>query len=187
VQARSPAVYDGAAGWTRGPGSGEDSIAVGAYGRWYEPESDQTRARRPALLTGRKPAADADSARFAALDGGALGVMAVDAGVAAIIIGARGAHELWIVALVLLGLSLGVAVRTLRLPGAEQTGPSVAAMREAREGKDDNELEELVLEDLARDVEINDQALVRKGPLFDRALTFLVLAILVELAGRAVQ
>lgn len=127
------------------------------------------------------------TARFAALDGGALGVMAVDAGVAAIILGARGAYELWIVALVLLGLSLGLAVRTLRLPGAEQTGPSVVAMREAREGKDEHELEELVLEDLARDVEINDQALVRKGPLFDRALTFLVLAILVELAGRVVR
>jgi hypothetical protein len=127
------------------------------------------------------------TARFAALDGGALGVMAVDAGVAAIVIGARGAYELWIVALVLLGLSLGLAVRTLRLPGAEQTGPSVAAMREAREGKDEHELEELVLEDLARDVEINDQALAHKRPLFDRALTFLVLAILVELAGRVLQ
>jgi len=45
------------------------------------------------------------TARSAALDGGALGVMAVDAGVAAIIIGARGAYGLWIVALVLVGLT----------------------------------------------------------------------------------
>src|ERR1700730_12510968 len=73
------------------------------------------------------------TARSAALDGGALGVIAVDAGVAAIIIGARGAYDLWIVALALLGLALGLAVRTLRLPGAEETGPSVADMREARE------------------------------------------------------
>ncbi len=67
------------------------------------------------------------------------GVMAVDAALAAIVIGARGAYGLWIVALALLGLSLGLAVRTLRLPGAEETGPSVAAMREAREDKDDND------------------------------------------------
>jgi hypothetical protein len=37
------------------------------------------------------------------------------------------------------------------------------------------------------DLQINGQALARKIPLFDRALTFLVLAILVELAGRVVQ
>lgn len=127
------------------------------------------------------------TARFAALDGSALGVMAVDAALAAIVIGAGGAYDLWIVALVLLVVSLGVAVRTLRLPGAEQTGPSVADLREARESKDEHELEELVLEDLARDVEINEQALAHKRPLFDRALTLLMLAILVELAGRVVQ
>jgi hypothetical protein len=124
------------------------------------------------------------TARFAALDGGALGVIAVNAGVAAIVIGTGGAYDLWIVALVVLVVSLGVAVRTLRLPGAEETGPSVADLREARESKDEHELEELVLEDLARDVEINDQALARKGPLFDAALALLVLAIILELAGR---
>jgi len=127
------------------------------------------------------------TARFAALDGGALRVIAVNAGVAAIVIGTGGAYDLWIVALVVLVVSLGVAVRTLRLPGAEQTGPSVADLCEAREGKDEHELEELVLEDLARDVEINEQALAHKRPLFDRALTLLMLAILVELAGRVVR
>jgi hypothetical protein len=127
------------------------------------------------------------TARSAALDGGVLGVIAVDAGVAAIVIGTRGAYELWIVAMVLLWLSLGLAVRALRLPGAEETGPSVADMREAREIQDDRRLEERLLNDLTDDVETNDHALARKGPLFDRALRFLVLAILVELAGRAVQ
>lgn len=63
------------------------------------------------------------AARSVALDAGALGVMAVDAAIATIVIGARGAYHLWIVALVLLGLSLGLAVRTLRLPGAEETAP----------------------------------------------------------------
>jgi hypothetical protein len=150
-----------------------------------------TKAHKPGLTDRLCSLAESQlqmqTARFAALDGGALGVMAVDAGVAAIVIGTRGAYYLSILAILLLGCSFSLAMRALRLPGAEQTGPSVAAMREAREGKDDNELEGLVLEDLARDVEINDQALVRKGPLFDRALIFLVLAILVELAGRAVQ
>jgi hypothetical protein len=42
------------------------------------------------------------AARSVALDASALGVMAVDAGVAAIIIGARGAYDLWILALALL-------------------------------------------------------------------------------------
>jgi hypothetical protein len=60
-------------------------------------------------------------------------------------------------------------------------------MHEARETQDDNELESSLLEGLAEDVQINDEALVRKAPLFNRALTFLVLAILVELAERIVQ
>jgi hypothetical protein len=117
------------------------------------------------------------------VDASALGVMAVDAALAAIIIGTRGAYELWILALILLGLSLSVAVRTLRLPAAGKTGPSIAAVRKAREQKDDDELEESLLDDLEADIEINEQALARKGPLFDRALTILVLALAIELAG----
>ena len=124
------------------------------------------------------------AARSVALDGGALGVMAVDAGVAAIIIDTRGAYALWIVALVLLVLSLGVAVLTLRLPGAEDTGPSVADMRQARDTKDDRKLEEWLLNDLTEDIETNEQALARKDPLLARAVTLLVLAIILELAGR---
>jgi hypothetical protein len=122
-----------------------------------------------------------------ALDASALGVMAVDAGVAAIIIATKGVYDLWIVALVLLGLSLGLTVRTLRLPGTEDTGPSVSNMREARESQDEHELEEWVLDDLGRDIQINEQALARKAPLFDRALRLLVLAILVKLAELALQ
>jgi hypothetical protein len=124
------------------------------------------------------------AARSVALDASALGVMAVDAGVATIVIGARGSYGLWIFALALLGLSLGVAVQTLRLPAAEESGPSVAAMHAACQTQDDNELEESLLEDLAGDIEINDQALAGKVPFFDRALTLLVLAIIFELAGR---
>jgi len=127
------------------------------------------------------------AARSVALDGGALGVMAVDAGVAAIIIATRGAHGLRIGALVLLGCSLGAAVRTLRRQGADETGPSVADMREARETQDDRGLEEWLLNDLTEDIEINEQALTRKAPLFDRALRLLLLAIVVALAGQIVQ
>jgi hypothetical protein len=86
-----------------------------------------TKAIKPALADSLRSLAECQlqmqTARSAALDGGALGVMAVDAAVTAIVIGTRGTHELWIVALVLLGLSLGLAVRTLRLPGAEETAP----------------------------------------------------------------
>jgi hypothetical protein len=127
------------------------------------------------------------AAQSVALDASALGVMAVDAGVAAIIIATKGTYGLWIVALALLGLSLGLTVRTLRLPGTEDTGPSVSDMREARESQDEHELEEWVLEDLGRDIQINEQALARKAPLFNGALTCLVLAILVEFAGRVLQ
>jgi hypothetical protein len=122
--------------------------------------------------------------RSAALDGGALGVMAVDAGVAAIVIGSRGGYDLWILALVLLGLSLSLAVHTLRLPGAEQTGPVVEEIQEAHRSNDEHQLEESLLEDLAKDIRTNRQTLARKAPLFDQALTSLVLAITIELAGR---
>jgi hypothetical protein len=123
------------------------------------------------------------AAQSVALDASALGVMAVDAGVAAIVVGTRGAYGLWIVALALLVVSLGLAVRTLRLPDAGETGPSVVDMREVRETKDDRRLEEWLLEDLAEDIEVNEQALTHKGVLFNRALSFLVLAIAIELAG----
>jgi hypothetical protein len=126
------------------------------------------------------------AAQSVALDTSALGVMAVNAGVAAIIIGTRGVYDIWIIALALLGLSLGLAVRTLRLPGAEDTGPSIADTL-ARESNDEQSLEDSLLNDLKKDIETNDQSLARKAPLFNRALTCLVLAILVELAGRAVQ
>jgi hypothetical protein len=127
------------------------------------------------------------AARSVALDAGALGVMAVAAAVAAIVLGVRGTYGLWILALVLLGSSLGLAVRSLLLPTAKETGPSLADMRRAREIEDECEFEDSLLDDLEADLQINDRALARKTRLFDRALISLVLAILVELAGRVVQ
>jgi hypothetical protein len=79
-------------------------------------------------------------------------------------------------------------MRALRLPGAKDTGPSIDELRRAREAeKDEPLLEDSLLDDLEEDLQTNDQALDRKIRLFDRTLTFLVLAILVELAGRLVQ
>jgi hypothetical protein len=77
-------------------------------------------------------------------------------------------------------------VQTLHLPGAERTGPSVADTSETPVGEDEDEHppEDSLLNDLAKHIEMNEHALIRKDPLFDRALRFLVLAILVALAGR---
>jgi hypothetical protein len=122
--------------------------------------------------------------RSGTLDASAFGVMAVDAAVSAIIIGTRGEYDLWIFALALLALSLGVAVRTLLGPGAKQNGPSVTEMLEARAYNDDETVEENLLKDLADDIQINEQTLARKDPMIAWAVALLVLAIVVELAGR---
>jgi hypothetical protein len=103
--------------------------------------------------------------------------------VAAIIIGTRGSYHLWVVALVLLGISLGLVVRALRLPGTEQNGPLVVDMLDARATRDDKDLEDVLLEDLATETLANEQALARKDPLLARAVTLLVLAIVLDLVG----
>jgi hypothetical protein len=124
------------------------------------------------------------TSRSATLDTGALGLMALDAALAAIVIGAEGAYGLWITALVLLGLSFALAIRALRLRGAKETGPSVARLCKEREIHDEHELRESLLEELTAEIRINDHALARKARLFDRALTMLVFAILIDLVGR---
>ena len=127
------------------------------------------------------------AARSASVDAGALGVMTVDAAVAAIVTGTSGGYDLWILALALLGLSFGLAVRAGRLPGAERTGPRVEDVLEASETMQDDELERSLLRDLATDMRINRRTLARKGLALERAQTFLVAAILVELVGRVIQ
>jgi hypothetical protein len=127
------------------------------------------------------------AARSASVDASALGVMTVDAAVAAIVIGARGAYGLWILALALLGLSFALAVRAERLPGAERTGPRIEDVLTASETEGNDQLERSLLHDLATDMRINRRTLTRKRLLLNRAQTFLVAAILVELMGRVVQ
>lgn len=122
--------------------------------------------------------------RSGTLDAGALGVMAVDAAVAAIVVGTRGTYDLWIVVLALLWLSLAVAVRILLGPGAKQNGPLVADMLDARASNDDAYLEDVLLEDLATETLANEQALARKDPMITWAVALLLLAIAIELLGR---
>ena len=121
--------------------------------------------------------------RSGTLDVSALGVVSACAAIAAIVLGVRSAHHLWIATLMLLVLALGLAVRVLRLPGAEQNGPLVAEMLDARTIKDDEAIEKGLLKDLATETLANEQALVRKDLLLARAVTLLVLAIVLELAG----
>jgi hypothetical protein len=137
------------------------------------------------LLTGNR--LQTQVSRSGALIGGALGVMAVDVAVALIVLGAGGAYALSILALVLLGASFFLAMRALSLPNAKDAGPSLAAMRSAREAEDARELEDALLDDLEEDIEANEHALARKTLLFEGALKFLAAAILVELAGLVVQ
>ncbi len=52
-----------------------------------------------------------------------------------------------------------------------------------RAGCDDKDLEDVLLEDLATETLANEQALARKDPLLARAVTLLVLAIVLDLVG----
>jgi hypothetical protein len=121
--------------------------------------------------------------RSGTLDTGALGVVSACAAIAAIVLGFKSAHHLWIAALVLLVMALGVALRGLRLPGAKRNGPSVLEMLVAREGNDDKSIEDDLLKYLAEDVQINERTLARKDRLLAWAVALLVLAIVLELAG----
>ncbi len=122
-------------------------------------------------------------ARSGTFDLGALGVVSVCAAIAAIVLGVRSAHHLWIAALVLLllALSLGLAVRVLLLPGAAQIGPPVAGLLDARTTYDDETVEEWLLEALALESLANERALARKDPLLIGAVILLVLALAIEL------
>jgi lysylphosphatidylglycerol synthetase-like protein (DUF2156 family) len=123
------------------------------------------------------------TSRSAALDTGALGAMALDAALATIVLSIGRTH-LWILALSLLGLSLTLAAGVLSLPGAERTGPSITRMRRDRANRDDSDALERLLDGLEQDIHTNDRAIVRKATLFDGAITLLLFAIVVALAGR---
>jgi hypothetical protein len=124
------------------------------------------------------------TSRSVALDAGALGLMLLNAALATTALETSGAYELWIAALALLGLSFGLAIQASRRKGTENTGPPVARLSEYRETRDARQIRELMREELTEEVDINEHALARKAVLFDRALTVMALAILIDLAGR---
>jgi hypothetical protein len=124
------------------------------------------------------------TSRSGTLDAGALGVMGLGAALAALVINADHSDGLEIAALSLVGLSVGLAVATLRLAGADETGPSIAAIAAARTRHGERVLEEWLLNDLAEDVHTNERGLARKATLFDAAVMMLMLAVIVDLAGR---
>jgi hypothetical protein len=116
------------------------------------------------------------------LDTNILGVMALDMALGAIVL-SSGRTSLWVAALALLCLSLTLAAGALSLPGAKRTGPSTARLRE-HAAIDDDELLQRLLDGLEWDARANDRALVPKARLFHVALTLLMFAIVLELAGR---
>ena len=123
------------------------------------------------------------ASRSASIDAGALGVVSACAAIAALILTVRSTDHLWIAALVLLGLSASLALRSLMHQGAKEIGPLVTDILIDRECSNDEELEQSLLEDLADETLVNNQALARKDPALTGALTLLVLAVLLELAG----
>jgi hypothetical protein len=125
--------------------------------------------------------------RSVALEAGSLGVMAVASAIALIVKALGGAYDLPIAAMLLLALAFGLAVHTLLLAPAEETGPTLAAMRRARDVEDAGEFEKSLLEDLEVDFWLNDRALARKRLLFKRAVTVVALAVFVELVGLVVR
>ncbi len=109
--------------------------------------------------------------RSGTLDVSALGVVSACAAITAIVLGFHSAHHLWVAALVLLVSSLGLALYALHLPGAEQIGPLIAGMLDARTSNDDAYLEDILLNDLAAETLANERAIGRKDLLLARAVT----------------
>lgn len=123
------------------------------------------------------------TSRTAALDTNTLGVMALDMALGAIMLSSE-RTSLWVAALTLLCLSLALAAGALSLPGAKRTGPSVTRLRRKHTTIDDVEPLQRLLDSLAWDARANARAIVPKTRLYSAALTLLMSAIVLELAGR---
>jgi hypothetical protein len=147
----------------------------------------RTQGIKPSLAVALRSLAQAQlqaqTLRFSGLDATAIGVVGVDAALAAITAGVRPYHQLWSGALVAIGLSLGLALRALLVRGAERVGPVVAGVLHDQAVHGDDELEQWLIEDLATDMLANRQALARKAPLVTWALVFVVLAIIFGFGG----
>jgi hypothetical protein len=117
----------------------------------------------------------AQVARSATLDAQAMGVMGLDAALAAILLG-RPADSIGIVALTILGLSAGIAGRSLFFDSKERIGPSVTRLLGWRDIYDDNALDEQILRSLTSTVGANEIALGRREPRLAGAFVLLALS-----------
>lgn len=119
--------------------------------------------------------------RSVALDGGAIGVMGVDAALAAVVIGLPYTHRLGLFALVLLNISLVIAMAALLTVGATDMGPAIGEVLSDRSHRSGDDIERNLLEDLASRVAVNQSALDRKERRLTAALALILVAIACEL------
>jgi hypothetical protein len=122
--------------------------------------------------------------RAAALDAGAVGLMGVDAAIAASVIDLRSAMQLWLLALALLCTAFSVLSTALLMQGGDDVGPLVTEVIARRGVRSDQDLACDLLHDLADRILANRRALDRKEPRLTAALVLTLIAVLVELAGQ---
>jgi hypothetical protein len=154
------------------------------------PNSKQAKKTRARVLTPEVAAVlrslaevqlQIQASRSATLDARAIGVIGFDAAVATLVFGAGLGHQPTIAALAILGLSAGIAGRSVFLGGSDEIGPSVLGLLSSNDIDDPHVLEESLLKGLAEDVQANHQALARKAPRLTASFIFLALAITIAL------
>lgn len=124
------------------------------------------------------------TSRAAALDAGAVGLMGVNAAIAASIAVVHGTTGLSIVALVLTCISFVALSSALLMQDANGIGPCITeVIVNLGEDSDSNPVR-AILDDLAGCVLANRRALRRKEPRLANALVLTLVAVLVELAGQ---
>lgn len=124
------------------------------------------------------------ASRSIALDATAVGIIGVDAALVAIVAGAaKPPHQLWSIVLASIAISAVLALRVLMMKGVERVGPIVSYILAERVMHRDAEIEQWLVEDLAKDMLANQEVLACKMPLVTGALISLGLAIACELSG----
>lgn len=124
------------------------------------------------------------TSRAAALDAGAVGLMGVDAAIAASIAVAHGTTDLSVVALALTCVSFVALSSALLMQDANGIGPCIAEVIDNLGNDSDGNPVRAILDDLAGCVLANRRALRRKEPRLANALVLTLAAVLVELAGQ---
>lgn len=117
-------------------------------------------------------------------DAQALGTMAFDAALAAIVTSAKSHAYVWIVSLAILVMSVFYAWLVLQTEGAGETGPEISDVLDRRGAWPDDVLEQQIVEDLQADVVSNRINLGIKSTRVRVALSLLLLALSLELVGK---